>query len=100
MRGPLRATMTFIISPCGPAPGENLTLGALFFDFSTLKGRDTLNLDGRELDLYVEWAVTDNVVISPLLGLYKPSRDETEGGTQVGGNGTNVYAQLVLAAFF
>lgn len=82
------------------SPRENLTLGALFFDFSTLKGRDTLNLDGRELDLYAEWAVTDNVVISPLLGLYKPGRDETEGGTQVGGNGTNVYAQLVLAAFF
>ncbi|CEP33812.1 MULTISPECIES: hypothetical protein [unclassified Halomonas] len=82
------------------SPMENLTLGALFFDFSTLGGRNTLNLDGRELDLYAEWAVNDNIVITPLLGFYKPERSENDGGTQVDGNGTNVYAQLVLAAFF
>ena len=82
------------------SPMENLTLGALYFDFSTLGGRNTLNLDGRELDLYAEWAVNDNIVITPLLGFYKPERGENDGGTQVDGNGTNVYAQLVLAAFF
>ncbi|SNY97797.1 hypothetical protein [Halomonas sp. hl-4] len=82
------------------SPMEQLTLGALFFDFSTLKSSDTLNRDGRELDLYAQWAVNDNIVITPLLGFYKPERSENDGGTQVDGNGTNMYAQLVLAAFF
>jgi len=81
-------------------PLENLTLGALYFDFNTLKKSNALNLDGRELDLYAEWAVTDHLIISPLIGLYQPKKDETTGGNQVGGNGTNVYSQLTVAVPF
>ncbi|MDU9394072.1 hypothetical protein, partial [Pseudomonas sp. zfem002] len=54
-------------------PLENLTVGALYFDFNTLRTRDTLNLDARELDLYVEWAVNEHLIISPLVGLYPMS---------------------------
>ncbi|WP_161867719.1 hypothetical protein [Pseudomonas yangonensis] len=81
-------------------PLENLTLGALYFDFNTLKKSNALNLDGRELDLYAEWAVTDHLIISPLIGLYQPKKDENTGGNQVGGNGTNVYSQLTVAVPF
>lgn len=81
-------------------PLENLTLGALYFDFNTLKKSDALNLDARELDLYAEWAVTDHLIISPLIGLYQPKKDESNGGNQVGGNGTNVYSQLTVAVPF
>ena len=81
-------------------PLENLTLGVLYFDFNTLDRHEQLNLDGRELDLYLEWAVNDHLLISPLVGLYRPDRDETSGGNQVGGNGTNVYSQLTLAVMF
>jgi hypothetical protein len=81
-------------------PLENLTLGALFFDYSTVSTRGQLNLDGRELDLYAEWAVNDHLIITPLLGLYKPNKDAETGGNQVGGNGTNVYSQLVVAVPF
>ncbi|QLF93406.1 hypothetical protein HW090_09430 [Pseudomonas sp. ABC1] len=78
------------------SPRENLTLGALYFDFNTLHTRNALNLDARELDLYVEWAVSDHLILSPLVGLFQPKKDENSGGNQVGGNGTNVYSQFTV----
>ncbi|ATP49609.1 hypothetical protein CR512_09610 [Pseudomonas putida] len=81
-------------------PLENLTVGALYFDFDTVRTRDSLNLDARELDLYLEWSVNDHLIISPLVGLYQPRKDERNGGNQVGGNGTNVYSQLTVAVPF
>ena len=81
-------------------PLENVTLGALFFDYNTVSTRGQLNLDGRELDLYAEWAVNEHLIITPLLGLYKPDKSADTGGNQVGGNGTNVYSQLVVAVPF
>ena len=81
-------------------PLDNLTLGALFFDYSTVSTRGQLNLDGRELDLYAEWAVNEHLIITPLMGLYKPNKDAETGGNQVVGNGTNVYSQLVVAVPF
>ncbi|MNR62131.1 hypothetical protein D3C85_1840610 [compost metagenome] len=59
-----------------------------------------LNLDAQELDLYVEWAVNEHLIVTPLVGLYKPEKDADSGGNQVGGNGTNVYSQLVVAVPF
>ncbi|MDR8386330.1 Alginate-exp domain-containing protein [Pseudomonas sp. E141] len=81
-------------------PTEAVTIGALFFDYKTLHTRDALNLDGRELDLYVEWAVNEHLIVTPLVGLYKPEKDASNGGNQVSGNGTNVYSQLVVAVPF
>lgn len=81
-------------------PLDNLTLGALFFDYKTLSKGDRLNLDGRELDLYAEWAVSEHLIVTPLVGLYKPSKDEQTSGNQVGANGTNLYSQLVVAVPF
>ncbi|MED5607874.1 MULTISPECIES: hypothetical protein [Pseudomonas] len=81
-------------------PLENLSLGVLYFDFDTLHKRDALNLDARELDLYVEWAVNPHLIVTPLVGLYRPDKDESNGGNQVGGNGTNVYSQLIVAVPF
>jgi hypothetical protein len=81
-------------------PLENLTLGALLFDYSTLHKGNALNLDGQEADLYAEWAVNEHLIVTPLVGLYKPKKDERDGGNQVGGNGTNVYSQLTVAVPF
>lgn len=80
-------------------PRENLTLGALYFDFNSLD-EDRGNLGGRELDLYVEWMVNDHLLISPLIGFYKPERSSEQGGLQLGGDSTNTYLQLVLGTFF
>ncbi|KJZ51439.1 hypothetical protein [Pseudomonas marginalis] len=81
-------------------PLENLTVGALYFDFNTLRKNDALNLDARELDLYAEWAVNSHLIISPLVGIYQPKKDADTGGNQVGGNGTNLYSQLTVAVPF
>lgn len=81
-------------------PVENLTLGALYFDFNTLRKHDSLNLDARELDLYAEWAVNSHLIISPLVGIYQPKKAADTGGNQVGGNGTNLYSQLTVAVPF
>ena len=81
-------------------PLENLTVGALYFDFNTLRKNNALNLDARELDLYAEWAVNSHLIISPLVGIYQPKKDADSGGNQVGGNGTNLYSQLTVAVPF
>ncbi|TDF84015.1 hypothetical protein [Pseudomonas sp. H9] len=80
-------------------PRENLTLGALYFDFATLD-KDRGNLGGRELDLYVEWMVNDHLLISPLIGFYKPERSAEDGGLQLGSLDTNTYLQLLVGTFF
>ena len=81
-------------------PLDNLTLGALFFDFKTLETDAALNLDGRELDVYAEWAVNEHLIITPLVGLYKPRKDQDTGGNQFGGNGSNLYSQVIVAVPF
>lgn len=80
-------------------PRDNLTLGALYFDFNTLDD-ERGNLGGRELDLYAEWMVNDHLLISPLIGFYQPDRSAEEGGLQLGGKGTSIYLQLVVGTFF
>jgi len=81
-------------------PLENLTLGALYFDFRTLHRRSSLVLDARELDLYAEWAVSEHLIISPLLGLYQPDNSAEGGGNQYGSKATNIYSQLTVAMPF
>lgn len=81
-------------------PLENLTVGALYFDFRTVNKSEALDLDARELDLYVDWAVNDHLIISPLVGLYQPKKDVSNGGSQVGGNDVNIYSQLVVVVPF
>lgn len=80
-------------------PLENLTLGALYFDFDTLD-TDLGDMSGSEFDLYAEWMVNDHLMISPLLGLYQPERSAAEGGTQLGSDDKNLYSQLMFVTFF
>ncbi|WP_271407794.1 hypothetical protein [Pseudomonas sp. Q1-7] len=80
-------------------PLENLSLGALWFDFSTLD-RDQGNFDGREVDLYAEWAVSENFIVMPLVGLYQPDRSAEEGGSQIGSDDRNLYSQLLFVTLF
>lgn len=81
-------------------PQEGLKLGVLYFDFDTLQTRGNLDTSGRELDLYAEWAVNDNLIITPLIGLYQPDKSLENGGAQGGGNGTNVYSQFTVVVPF
>lgn len=80
-------------------PIENVTVGALYFDFDPID-RDLGSLGGRELDLYAEWMVNDHLLISPVVGFYKPDHDTDQGGLQLGSDDTNAYLQLVVGTFF
>ncbi|MGJ3440232.1 MULTISPECIES: alginate export family protein [Pseudomonas] len=80
-------------------PRDNLSVGALYFDFDTLD-TDQGNLGGRELDLYVEWMVTEHILISPLVGYYTPERSADNGGVQMGSRDGGTYLQLLVGTFF
>ena len=79
-------------------PAEDLSIGLAAFDFST---RDAVRRSvGQELDLYAEWAATDHISLIPLVGLFSPEKSAAEGGTQLGGRGDNLYAQLLMFVSF
>jgi hypothetical protein len=80
-------------------PLENLSVGVLWFDFDTLD-RDRGDFSGRELNLYAEWGLTENLVVMPVVGLYQPKKSAEDGGTQLGNNDRNLYSQLVFAFQF
>jgi len=76
------------------SPTEMLSVGALYFNFSD---SDAGAVDGQELDLYAEWVVTPNLIVSPLIGFYKP---DSSAVTQIGNNDTNVYGQVIAIVPF
>lgn len=82
------------------SPSESINVGAIYYKFKTLENRNVVNLDADELDLYLEWALTENVSVSPLVGLYKPKKSALDGGSQFGDNNVNVYSQLIVAFSF
>jgi len=78
-------------------PMDNLSIGALFFDFN---GNSSDALDAQELNLYAEWVVNDNLIISPLVGFFSPDKSAANGGTQLGSNDTSTYMQLLAIVLF
>lgn len=81
-------------------PSETLKIGTLFFDFQTPDKRYTPNFGGQELDLYLEWAAIPNLIVMPLVGLYRPDADAEHGGSQLGSAGTTTYAHLMFYTAF
>jgi hypothetical protein len=81
------------------SPLENLNLGALYFNYDTID-RSLGNTDGHEVDLYAEWHVNDHLTVMPLVGIYQPDKSADNGGTQLGNNDQNVYAQLLFVTGF
>ncbi|WP_404362145.1 hypothetical protein [Marinobacter sp.] len=80
-------------------PSETLSVGALFFEFSDTAG-GTGNLDATEIDIYAEWVAAPHLIISPLIGFYNPDRSAAEGGSQIGNDDTNIYAQIIAIVPF
>lgn len=83
----------------GATPRENLSIGLNYFHFPRARVFGQ-NAAGREVDIYAEWAVHDNLIISPLVGFYKPRKSAEEGGTQIGSNKTNTYAHVLFIVPF
>ncbi len=83
----------------GAAPLENLEIGLNYFEFRNASVFGA-NANGREVDIYAMWAVHDNLIISPLVGFYKPKKSAADGGTQIGSKGTNTYAHILFIVPF
>ncbi len=79
---------------------EALHFGALYFDFSDHEKVAGKNMDAQEIDLYVEYFLNDNMLVSPLLGFFTPDADSANGGSQIGSDDTNMYAQLGFFFFY
>lgn len=78
-------------------PSETLTLGLNIFNFRDAAGGA---LDAKEYNLYAEWVVNDNLIISPLIGIYDPDKGEAQGGSQIGGPEKSTYAQVMVIVPF
>lgn len=81
-------------------PTDTLTLNAMFFDYHQLSDRDAQDSSAREVDLFVDWMVTDNITLSPLLGFYKPEKWLGDGGQQSGNASVNTYFQFIVWVTF
>ncbi|MCO7642838.1 alginate export family protein [Pseudomonas sp. S 311-6] len=83
-------------------PTDTVGLGVLLYDFKTIdSGVGAFrNLNAREMDVYVDWAINPNFYVMSLLGVYKPATDLAGGGSQIGNSKTNVYGQFIFAATF
>ena len=97
--GPLNSNARFKHVGLKLQPTEALTLGALFFDFDQAKGFVGETIDAHELNLYAEWWIRDNVMLSPVLGFYDPRYSAAQGGVQ-NGSGVNTYAQMFVLFLF
>ncbi|MNG71375.1 hypothetical protein D3C76_310130 [compost metagenome] len=81
-------------------PHEKLAVNVLAYDFRTRHPNGVPDSSGRELDLIVDWSVTPNIVVSPMLGLYDPKKGAEQGGVQLGGDDLNVYTALLISTHF
>lgn len=73
--------------------------GAMLYKFDTIN-KDVIDISGKELDIYGEWTVSENLLVLPLVGFYKPDHSAENGGSQLGSDRTNVYAQLLFVTNF
>ncbi|CAN1600905.1 alginate export family protein [Pseudomonas sp. B21-028] len=81
-------------------PTDRLTLNAMVFDFHQLSDRQERDYSAREVDLFLDWMVTDNLTLSPLIGFYKPDKWLGNGGLQSGSASTNTYFQFIAWVTF
>lgn len=81
-------------------PTDKLTLNAMAFDYHQLSRRNEADFAAREVDFFLDWMVTDNITLSPLIGFYKPEKWLANGGRQSGSAGTNTYLQFIVWATF
>ena len=79
-------------------PSETVRLGALYFDFTNRETAQGVSKNfARELDIFAEWAVSDNLFLSPVYAFFDPK----DGLEQTFGTGeTNHYFQLIAVANF
>ena len=75
-------------------PLQNVAVGANVFSFDNTNG--TGSNDAKELDLFAEWYVNEHLVLTPVIGFYKPESSTSSQGN----NNTNTYVQLLAIVNF
>lgn len=78
------------------SPAQELQLGIQYWRFSPED--DAADVKAEELDLYALWSVSENVVLSPLVGWYRP--DGADVVAAQGSDDDNLYLQAVLMYFY
>ena len=94
--GPFNTDSKFSHFSLETTPVKNLTIGTKAFIF---EGKSSSAINASEVDIYAEWWAHPALMISPLLGWYKPDASPNEGRIQFSGE-TNLYAQLTLLITF
>jgi len=79
-------------------PSNKVRLGALYFDFTNDETAQGISDNfARELDIFAEWVVSDNLFLSPVYSFFDPKK----GLEQTFGTGeTNHYFQIIAVANF
>jgi len=80
-------------------PRENLEVGLNIFSFRDTAGGSGA-LDGNEYDFFANWTVSDNLIVSPVIGFYDPDNSDANGGSQIGSRSRSTYAHLLLIVPF
>ena len=88
--GPFNANADIHMVNLTVYPRENMAVGLSYFDFTQ---REPDQDYGSEINLYLEWAIRDNIIFSPLIGMYMP---DTVGELVQGNDNDNFYAQAFL----
>lgn len=97
--GPFNTNSTIQQIGLKAAITPNFNVGAMLYKFKTIN-TSLQNLNAKELDIYGEWTINENLLVLPLVGLYKPEKSAENGGTQLGSDRTNIYAQLLFISNF
>lgn len=77
-------------------PTDNLSFNAQYFVYTQLTDRNSADRGGKELDLSVNWMATENIIVSPLIGFFKPNRWLENGGLQNGDDSIATLLQLTV----
>jgi len=81
-------------------PGGSWDFGVIGHRFRTLDDRTQDNFDAWEVDTFVNFNPFKGLIITPVLGLYKPKLAAEDGGAQQGSTDLNVYSQIIFEYAF
>lgn len=97
--GPFNTSADIQMAKLSVQPTSNLQLATYYSHFGNIPS-GAPKLQGNEVDAYASWTVFDHYTLIPLVGYYKPKHSAADGGTQLGGNGPNIYSELLLFVSF
>ncbi|CAI3806383.1 hypothetical protein GLGCALEP_04192 [Pseudomonas sp. MM221] len=93
--GPFKRNAAIDMLNLALTPHPTVKLGVQYFRFRSLD-KALGDYSGQELDLYLNWNVSRNLMLFPMLSAYKPEHSAAEGGLQLGDDNLSLFTQLTL----